>query len=110
MPLGILYNIGDIRFELSKVGKFGTLEFGDPKVQFLDSTFLYKFLHKIDDVWLEMLGIQKHENLDLGNPEVLFWEGVISLYKFFTQSMLSGSKNTPNQRIPNFARACSCLA
>ena len=37
----------------------------------------------------------KSENLEIWNfedPEILFWEGVISLYKFFTKSVISGSK------------------
>ena len=57
MPLGILYKIGDIRFESSKIGKFETLEFGDPQIQFLDSTVLYKF-HKIGDIWLDTSNIE----------------------------------------------------
>ena len=63
MPLGILYNIGDTCFELSKIGKCGTLEFSDPQIQFLDGTFLHKFLHKVSDIRLDVSKIEYFQNL-----------------------------------------------
>ena len=40
-----------------------------------------------------------------GDPELLFWEGVTFLYKFFTKSVISGSK-CPKWKI---SQICSCL-
>ena len=106
LPLGILYNIGDIRFELSKVGKFGTLEFGDPKVKFLDSTFLYKFLHKIGDIWLDTSNIKNSQICSCSacarpcsDLKIQFWEGVNLLDKLFTKSVISGSKCPKSEKM-----------
>ena len=52
-----------------------------------------------------MPNIEKFGNLDLGNPKILFLEGVIFLYKFFTKSVISGSKHPKSEN----SKICSCL-
>ena len=42
---------------------------------------------------------------NFGDPEILFWEGVISLYKFITKSVISGSKRPKSEN----SEICSCL-
>ena len=50
----------------------------------------------------------KSKNLEIwnsGDPKILFLEGVISLYKFFTKSVISGSKHPKSEN----SKICSCL-
>ena len=48
----------------------------------------------------------KHlEFWDFGDPRILFLEGVIFLYKFFTKSVISGSKRPKSENW----EICSCL-
>ena len=59
----------------------------------------YETLHKIGDIWLEIPKIGKSGIWDFGDAgvhaqtaKIQFWEGVISLSKFFIKSMISDSK------------------
>ena len=59
----------------------------------------YETLHKIGDIWLEIPKIGKSGIWDFGDAgvhaqtaKIQFWEAVISLIKFFTKTVISGSK------------------
>ena len=50
----------------------------------------------------------KSKNLEIwnyGDPKILFLESVIFLYKFFTNSVISGSKHPKSEN----SKICSCL-
>ena len=49
--------------------------------------------------------IEKYELLNFGDPKIQLWKGVLFLYKFFTKSVISGSK-CPKSENP---KHCSCL-
>ena len=48
---------------------------------------------------------KKLEIWNSGDPKILFLEGVIFLYKFFTKSVISGSKHPKSEN----SKICSCL-
>ena len=52
-----------------------------------------------------MPNIERFGNLEFWNPEILFWQGVNSLYKFITKSMISDSKRPKSEN----SEICSCL-
>jgi len=54
----------------------------------------HRFIHKIGDHGLKTVNIDKYGNLEIWNPKILFWEGVMVLYKLFTESVLWGSKRS----------------
>ena len=64
----------------------------------------HRFIHKIGDHGLKTVKIDKYGNLEIWNPKILFWEGVMVLYKLFTESVIWGSKRSKskNMKIWNF--------